>query len=109
MRAAWRARNCAARFMARRKDSGDEYLLLPRRSVTGDIDKGFAESDLVFEDTFRFQKVQHYSLEAHINIAYYDGEKLTMWSSCQDPLRYVTTCREFFTCRLAGCVSSFLM
>ena len=51
----------------------------------GDIDKGFAESDLVFEDTFRFQKVQHYSLEAHINIAYYDGEKLTMWSSCQDP------------------------
>ena len=51
----------------------------------GDIDKGFAESDFVFEDTFRFQKVQHYSLEAHINIAYYDGEKLTMWSSCQDP------------------------
>ena len=40
---------------------------------------------MVFEDTFRFQKVQHYSLEAHINIAYYDGEKLTMWSSCQDP------------------------
>ena len=51
----------------------------------GDIDKGFTESDFVFEDTFRFQKVQHYSLEAHISIAYYDGEKLTMWSSCQDP------------------------
>src|SRR5499425_115331 len=51
----------------------------------GDIAKGFAESDVVFEDTFRFQKVQHFSLEAHINIAYYDGDKLTMWSSCQDP------------------------
>ena len=51
----------------------------------GDISKGFAQSDFVFEDTFRFQKVQHYSLEAHINIAYYDGDKLTMWSSCQDP------------------------
>lgn len=51
----------------------------------GDVEKGFAKSDLVFEDTFRFQKVQHYSLEAHINIAYFDGEKLTVWSSCQDP------------------------
>ncbi|HEX2226898.1 MAG TPA: molybdopterin cofactor-binding domain-containing protein, partial [Candidatus Binatia bacterium] len=46
---------------------------------------GFAKSDYVFEDTFRFQKVQHYSLEAHNNIAYFDGEKLTIWASCQDP------------------------
>lgn len=49
------------------------------------VDKGFAKADYVFEDTFRFQKVQHYSLEAHNNIAYYDGEKLTVWASCQDP------------------------
>jgi CO/xanthine dehydrogenase Mo-binding subunit len=46
---------------------------------------GFAKSAHVFEDTFRFQKVQHYSLEAHNNVAYYDGEKLTVWASCQDP------------------------
>ncbi len=51
----------------------------------GDVKQGFAKADLVFEDTFRFQKVQHYSLEAHINIAHFDGEKLTVWSSCQDP------------------------
>lgn len=50
-----------------------------------DVDKGFAKADHVFEDTFRFQKVQHYSLEAHNNVAYYDGEKLTVWASCQDP------------------------
>jgi CO/xanthine dehydrogenase Mo-binding subunit len=50
-----------------------------------DVEKGFAKADYVFEDTFRFQKVQHYSLEAHNNIAYYDGEKLTIWASCQDP------------------------
>ena len=50
-----------------------------------DADKGFAKSSHVFEDTFRFQKVQHYSLEAHNSIAYYDGEKLTVWASCQDP------------------------
>jgi CO/xanthine dehydrogenase Mo-binding subunit len=51
----------------------------------GDVAKGFAESDFVYEDTFRFQKVQHYSLEAHVNIAHYDGDKLTVWASCQDP------------------------
>ena len=51
----------------------------------GDVTKGFAEADHVFEDTFRFQKVQHCSLEAHVNIAHYDGDKLTVWASCQDP------------------------
>jgi CO/xanthine dehydrogenase Mo-binding subunit len=51
----------------------------------GDVGRGFAESDFVYEDTFRFQKVQHYSLEAHVNIAQYDGNKLTVWASCQDP------------------------
>lgn len=51
----------------------------------GEVDKVFAKADHVFEDTFRFQKVQHYSLEAHINIAHYDGEKLVVWASCQDP------------------------
>ena len=51
----------------------------------GDVEKGFTEADHVFEDTFRFQKVQHCSLEAHVNIAHYDGDKLTVWASCQDP------------------------
>jgi CO/xanthine dehydrogenase Mo-binding subunit len=57
------------------------YLTFGRENV----EKGFAKADHIFEDTFRFQKVQHYSLEAHNNIAYYDGEKLTIWASCQDP------------------------
>ena len=57
------------------------YLTFGREEAA----KGFAKADHIFEDTFRFQKVQHYSLEAHNNIAYYDGEKLTVWASCQDP------------------------
>ena len=57
------------------------YLTFGREEV----EKGFALADQIFEDTFRFQKVQHYSLEAHNNVAYYDGEKLTVWASCQDP------------------------
>jgi CO/xanthine dehydrogenase Mo-binding subunit len=57
------------------------YLSFGRKDVV----KGFAKADRIFEDTFRFQKVQHYSLEAHNNVAYFDGEKLTVWASCQDP------------------------
>src|SRR5262245_452249 len=57
------------------------YLTFGREEV----EKGFSRADHIFEDTFRFQKVQHYSLEAHNNVAYYDGEKLTVWASCQDP------------------------
>ena len=57
------------------------YLTFGREEV----EKGFAKADHIFEDTFRFQKVQHFSLEAHNNVAYYDGEKLTVWASCQDP------------------------
>lgn len=57
------------------------YLTFGRK----DVEKGFAQADHIFEDTFRFQKVQHYSLEAHNNLAYYDGERLTVWASCQDP------------------------
>ena len=51
----------------------------------GNVEQGFAKSDHVFEDVFRFSKVQHYSLEPHICVANYDGERLTVWSSCQDP------------------------
>ncbi|MGH7823564.1 MAG: xanthine dehydrogenase family protein molybdopterin-binding subunit [Candidatus Binatia bacterium] len=51
----------------------------------GNLEAAFKQADFVFEDTFRFHKVQHYSLEPHTNIAYYDGEKFTIWSSCQDP------------------------
>jgi CO/xanthine dehydrogenase Mo-binding subunit len=57
------------------------YLAFGRKDAAA----GFARADHIFEDTFRFQKVQHYSLEAHNNVAYYDGEKLTVWASCQDP------------------------
>ncbi|HEY7165996.1 MAG TPA: xanthine dehydrogenase family protein molybdopterin-binding subunit, partial [Candidatus Binatia bacterium] len=51
----------------------------------GNLEEAFKSCDYIFEDTFRFHKVQHYSLEPHTNIAHWDGEKFTIWSSCQDP------------------------
>jgi CO/xanthine dehydrogenase Mo-binding subunit len=51
----------------------------------GNVENGFEKADHVFEDEFRFAKVQHYSLEPHICVAHYDGDRLNLWSSCQDP------------------------
>jgi CO/xanthine dehydrogenase Mo-binding subunit len=49
----------------------------------GDIDKGFADADEIFDDTFRAQQVQHCSLEPHAIVADWNGERLTVWTSTQ--------------------------
>jgi CO/xanthine dehydrogenase Mo-binding subunit len=49
----------------------------------GDIDKGFADADEIFDDTFRSQQVQHCSLEPHAVVAEWNGDRLTVWSSTQ--------------------------
>ena len=51
----------------------------------GDIAEGFGKSDHVYEDTFRFPKVQHYSLEPHVTVADFKEGQLTVWTACQDP------------------------
>ncbi|MBI3001578.1 MAG: xanthine dehydrogenase family protein molybdopterin-binding subunit [Deltaproteobacteria bacterium] len=51
----------------------------------GDVATGFEKSDCVFEDVFRFPKVQHYSLEPHVSIAHFQDGRLMVWTSCQDP------------------------
>lgn len=49
----------------------------------GDIDKGFAAADEIFDDTFRAQQVQHCSLEPHAVVAQWNGQQLTVWTSTQ--------------------------
>jgi carbon-monoxide dehydrogenase large subunit len=49
----------------------------------GDIDRGFAEADEIFDDTFRSQQVQHCSLEPHAVVAEWSGDRLTLWTSTQ--------------------------
>ncbi|MCH7656223.1 MAG: xanthine dehydrogenase family protein molybdopterin-binding subunit [Chloroflexi bacterium] len=51
----------------------------------GDVERGFAESDHVFEDTFTFPMVYHYAMEPHTCVARYDAEGITVWSSAQHP------------------------
>jgi CO/xanthine dehydrogenase Mo-binding subunit len=47
---------------------------------------GLAEADLVVEDTYRFPRVQHYSMEPHAALAAWDETgALTVWASTQNP------------------------
>ena len=49
----------------------------------GDIAKGFAESDVVVEETYRTSTEIHTPLETHASVAQWDGNKLTVWDSTQ--------------------------
>src|SRR6266566_3660277 len=52
----------------------------------GETDEGFAEADLIREDTFFYEGNTHLPMEQHAAVAYYDSdEKLTLWSSTQTP------------------------
>ncbi len=55
----------------------------PRVTTRGDVAKGFAEADVVLEESF-FTSVQiHVPMEAHGSVVKWDGDKLTVWDSTQ--------------------------
>ena len=49
----------------------------------GDPDKGFAEADLVFEQTYTTAVQHHTALELHGCVALWEGGQLTLWDSNQ--------------------------
>src|SRR5947209_4859903 len=52
----------------------------------GEVDQGFAEADLIREDTFFYEGNTHLPMEQHAAVAHFDSdEKLTLWSSTQTP------------------------
>ncbi|MDI7259875.1 MAG: xanthine dehydrogenase family protein molybdopterin-binding subunit [Thermodesulfobacteriota bacterium] len=58
---------------------GGKPLLFQR----GDIEKGFQESDLVYEDNYRTSLLQHATSEPRVCVALWEGGKLTLWDSTQ--------------------------
>ena len=49
----------------------------------GDIEKGFAEADVVLERTYKTAVEIHHPTETHGSVAKWDGERLTVWDSTQ--------------------------
>src|SRR5262249_60270839 len=53
----------------------------------GNVQEGFAQSDVVVEDHFTFPMVYHYAMEPHSVIAHWNDEGVTVWSSAQHPFQ----------------------
>ena len=53
----------------------------------GDLEKGFAESDVVVERSFRQSEVNAVSHEPRACVAVYESDTCTLWCSVQDPYR----------------------
>jgi putative selenate reductase molybdopterin-binding subunit len=53
--------------------------------ATGDVARGLAEADVVFEGTFLSQRVQHVALETHTSIGWLAGARLTIRTGTQVP------------------------
>lgn len=51
----------------------------------GDIDKGFAEADVIVEDKFKVKPQVHSALEPYVCVASWEGDALTLWSATQTP------------------------
>lgn len=63
----------------------------------GDIQKGFAESDHIFEDTFTLPATQHCFLETHACIASVEpGGRITVWATTQNPFVVRTQLANIF-------------
>lgn len=52
---------------------------------SGDVERGFAVSDEVFEDVFEFPMIYHYTMEPHVGIAKVDSDFITLWTSSAHP------------------------
>jgi CO/xanthine dehydrogenase Mo-binding subunit len=51
----------------------------------GEVAEGFKKSDHVFENTFTFPRVQHFSMEPHATVAHVEADRITMWAGTQEP------------------------
>ncbi len=68
-------------------DYGDSGNIHKKVSLKfGDVEKGFAEADLILEDNFFYEGSNHLALEQHSSIAITeDDDRVTLYSSTQCP------------------------
>ena len=68
-------------------DYGDSGNIHKKVSLEfGNVEEGFAEADLVREDTFFYEGNTHLPMEQHAAVGHFDSDgKITLWSSTQTP------------------------
>jgi CO/xanthine dehydrogenase Mo-binding subunit len=53
----------------------------------GDVEKGFAQADLVYAARYRTPILQHATMESRVSVARWEAGKLTLWDSTQGTFR----------------------
>jgi CO/xanthine dehydrogenase Mo-binding subunit len=66
-------------------DFAERNVCAHHELVKGDVEKGFAEADVIVEDEFDFPMIYHYAMEPHAAIAQVDGDGITIWTSTGHP------------------------
>ena len=67
------------------QEGADNRAAPPNAYSRGDVAKGFAESDIVVEETYRTSCKIHSPLETYGATVRWDGDHLTVWESTQSP------------------------
>jgi CO/xanthine dehydrogenase Mo-binding subunit len=62
-------------------DFAERNVCAHHELVKGDVEKAFAEADVVVEDEFYFPMIYHYSMEPHTTVAQVDSDGITIWTS----------------------------
>ncbi len=62
---------------------GGNQVREPSRYQRGDVAKGFAEADVVLEETYRTSTEIHSPMEVHGSVAQWEGAHLTVWDTTQ--------------------------
>ena len=74
----------------------------PARSYErGDVGKGFAEADVVLEDSYRTECEVHTPMELHGCVANWEGDRLTIWESTQGVYRVQQSVAEILNLPLS--------
>lgn len=55
------------------------------RIAHGDVDAGFAQADVVVEETYRTAAAQHAAMEPHATLARWEGGRLELWTGTHTP------------------------
>jgi CO/xanthine dehydrogenase Mo-binding subunit len=77
-------------------DFAEKNICAHHELLKGDVEKGFAESDVIVEDEFEFPMIYHYSMEPHSSIAQVDGDGITIWTSTGHPFGVRADVAEVF-------------
>jgi CO/xanthine dehydrogenase Mo-binding subunit len=51
----------------------------------GNTPEGFAQADVIVEETYKIAGAQHAPMEPHASLAFWEGERLEVWTGTQTP------------------------